>query len=379
MNILQNQCRARKAIHILLMSSMLVIGGFIFPRVSSADDSLGVSYAAISFTPDSKKLVFNRCQHQHHRNCSIHVLDLKTKGLTYFQAPENQEWYAAKFSPSGERIVFVSVPLTPGYLPGEDKNKVYPDFGNAQIAMMNADGRNVHLLTNKTSYKMAPNFSWSGKKVLFVQGEMRKPSSKTLAAGLDAYEIDLESGNIRQLTDFKFFQMGRPSYLPGDAQFVVDIFGPTKIPGIAAGDNPTYWRGMNRKHNNSQFYVFGTGSATQVLEPMFDQLKGARSPLVDAQGNLYFDASNGRTLRRYRLTKSGELNDYLWLPNTGRFGFGGEVLQSRFTEVAPDGSQLAVVTGSKNPRDYSGIFLLNFATGLWEEVHVPAKADLANP
>lgn len=373
----------KKTTATFLIGLMFIIGGFLYQQDSSAEDLSGFSYAAISFTPDSQKLVFNRCQHQQPGNCNIHVLDLKTKALSYYQPPANQEWYAAKFSPSGKQVVFVLAPLSPGYLPGEDKNKAYPNWGNAQIALMDADGRNARLLTNSKGYKMAPNFSWSGKKVLFVQGEMRKPGSKSLAAGLDAYEIDLESGNVRQLTNFKCFEMGRPSYLPGDEQFVVDIYGLSKMPGVAENDILTLWKvrdAFEKKHNNSQFYIFNTGSGAQVLEPKFDQLKDARSPLVDAQGNLYFDASNGRTLRRYRFVEDEGLHDFLWLPNTGKFKYGGEVLQGRFKEVAPDGSHLAVVTGSsRNPRDYSGIFLLDFATGQWEEIHVPVEAHLINP
>ncbi|MHB0926691.1 MAG: hypothetical protein ACYC1F_09325 [Gallionellaceae bacterium] len=372
----------KKTTATFLIGLMFIIGGFLYQQDSSAEDLSSFSYAAISFTPDSQKLVFNRCQHQQLGTCHIHILDLKSNVLSYYQPPKDQQWYAAKFSPSGKQIVFVMAPLTPGYLPGEDKNKAYPDWGNAQIAIMDADGRNVRLLTNSKGYKMSPNFSWSGKKVVFVQGEMRKPGSKSLAAGLDAYEIDLESGNVRQLTDFRFFQMGRPSYLPGDERFVVTADTPGRIPGVNEKDIPALWeaqRKFDKEHNNSWVHIFNAGTGWQILEPKFDQLKGARSPLVDAQGNLYFNASNGRTLRRYRFLKDGELHDFLWLPNTGKFKFGGEILQDRFNEVAPDGSHLAVVTGSNNPRDYSGIFWLNFATDQWEEIHVPMEAHLINP
>lgn len=380
MNMFPKYGRTQKKIYIFLTGLMLIIGGFMSKQDCIADGLSGLSYAAISFTSDSQKLVFNRCQDPQAGNSNIHVLDLKTKALSYYQSPANQEWYAAKFSPSGKQVVFVVAPLTPGYLPGENKNKVYPDFGNAQIAIMDADGRNVRLLTNSKGYKMSPNFSWSGKKVLFVQGEMRKPGSKSLAAGLDAYEIDIESGNIRQLTDFKFFQMGRPSYLPGDEQFVVGADGPSKMPEVAENDILALWKvrdAFKKKYNNSRIYVFSTSSKSQVLEPLFSQLKGAASPMVDAQGSLYFYASNGRTLRHYRATEGEKLVDFSWLPSPNNFK--GISLQDRFREVAPDGSHLAVVTGSKKQNDYSGIFLLDFVIGQWEEIHVPAEAHLVNP
>lgn len=377
MNILLKFCRTQKEIYIFFTGLMLTIGGFMFQQDSNASDSSGFTYAAISFTPDSQKLVFNRSKSNRSDRSYIHILDLKTKALSYYQSPTNQSWYAAKFSPSGKQVVFVMAPRVPGSLPKEDKNQLYTDWGNAQIAIMDADGRNVRLLTNTSGYKMAPNFSWSGKKVLFTQGEMRAPGSKSIAAGLDAYEIDLESGNIQQLTDFKFFQMGRPSYLPGDEQFVAFADGPSKIPGVARSDNPAYWRNAEKKHNNSQIYVFNARSGSQELEPLFSQLFNAGDPVVDAKGNLYFMASDGRTLRHYQSMKDGVLRNYSFLSSSSQFR--GLTLQPRYSEVAPDGSHLAVVTGSRNPSDYSGIFLLDFATDRWEEIHVPVEARLINP
>ncbi len=366
----------RKAIVVFIAGLMLMIGGCMFQQGSKASDSSEYTYAAISFTPDSQKLVFNRSNPGRSDHSRIHILDLKTKALSYYEPPANQVWYAAKFSPSGKQVVFVMAPRTPGSLPKEDKNQFYTDWGNAQIAIMDADGRNVRRLTNTSGYKMSPNFSWSGKKVIFTQGEMRAPGSKSIAAGLDAYEIDLESGHIRQLTDFRFFQLGRPSYLPGDEQFVVDANGPSKIPGVARGGNVEYWRNSEKKYNDSQVYVFNAMAGSQKLEPLFGQLIHASAPVVDAQGNLYFYASNGRTLRHYQSMKDGVLRNYSDLPPPNQFR--GITLQPRYREVAPDGSRLAVVTGSRDPGDYRGIFLLDFATDRWEEIHVPVEAHLIN-
>jgi hypothetical protein len=354
------------------ISLMLIIGG-MYQQDGSAEDLSGFSYAAISFTPDSQKLVFNRCQHQQPDYCNIHILDLKTKALSYYQPPANQEWYAAKFSPSGKQVVFVTAPLTPGYLPDEDKNKVYPDFGNGQIAIMDADGRNVRMLTNSKGYKMAPNFSWSGKKVLFVQGEMRKPGSKSLAAGFDAYEIDLESGNIRQLTNFKFFQMGRPSYLPGDERFVVPADAPGRIPGVNEKDIPALWeaqRKFDKEYNNSWVYIFNARHVSQELKPLFGQLAWANSPVVDAQGNLYFQAqpSSKERNRLYRLDIKEVLNSWE-LPS----------MQPRFSEVSPDARLWAVISRAANPGDLNGIHVFDISSSKWEEISEPVQAQLINP
>lgn len=368
MKTLATFCKVKKVSATFLIGLMFIIGGFMYQQDSSADDSSGFSYAAISFTPDSQKLVFNRCQQQQPGNCNIHVLDLKTKALSYYKPPANQEWYAAKFSPSGKQIVFVAAPLTPGYLPGEDKKKVYPDWGNAQIAIMDADGRHARLLTNSKGYKMAPNFSWSGKKVLFVQGEMRELGSKSLAAGFDAYEIDLESGGVRQLTNFKFFQMGRPSYLLGDEQFVVEASGPNNISGV--NDYPAYWRNADKKYNNSWIYIFNASSGTQKLERLFGQLVSAASPVVDAQGGLYFHAqpSSVDRFKLFRADVKGNLSSWE-LPN----------MQPRYVEVSPDGRLWAVISKAASPGELNGIHVFDLASNKWEEISALAEAQLINP
>jgi Tol biopolymer transport system component len=368
MRIFIKYYETKNTTYIFYISWMIVIGGFMYQQDCSADNSSGFSYAAISFTPDSQKLVFNRCQHQQPDNCNIHILDLKTKALSYYQPPANQEWYAAKFSPSGKHVVFVAAPLSPGYLQGEDKNKVYPDWGNAQIAIMDADGRNVRLLTNTKGYKMAPNFSWSGKKVLYVQGEMRKAGSKSVAAGFDAYEIDLESGNIRQLTDFKLFQMGRPSYLLGDEKFVVEASGPNNISGV--DDYPAYWRNADKKYNNSWVYIFNANSGTQKLERLFGQLVSAASPAVDAQGSLYFHAqpSSVDRFKLFRVDVKGNLISWE-LPN----------MQPRYVEVSPDGRRWAVISKAASPDELNGIHVFDLASNKWEEISASAEAHLINP
>ncbi|TAN49556.1 MAG: hypothetical protein EPN21_11625 [Methylococcaceae bacterium] len=355
---------------VLFCSLLFIMGGCMSNTAMPVNDTSAFSYAAISFTPDSQKLVFNRCQESD--SCYIHILDLKTKALSYYRSPADQEWYAAKISPSGEQVVFVMAPMTSGYLPKEDKNRLYSDFGNAQIAIMDANGSNVRLLTHSKGYKMAPNFSWSGKKVIFAQGDMRKPGSKTIASHLDAYEIDLENGHIQRLTNFRFFQMGRPSYLPGDKQFVVDGDGPSKFPGIAENDISTIdiLRAFEKKHRNSQFYIFNVGTEAQALEPKFDQLKGAKSSMADAQGNLYFRAqpSSADRVKLYRSDTKGSLDSWE-LPN----------MQLWFSEISPNGRLFAVISRAVYPGDLNSIHVFDLAGGKWEEISLPADANPIKP
>jgi hypothetical protein len=113
-----------------------------------------------------------------------------------------------------------------------------------------------------------------------------------------------------------------------------------------------------------------TGTGTQVLEPKFDQLINATSPLVDAQGNIYFQAqpTSAARIRIFRSDTKGNLHSWDW-----------RSMQLRFSEVSPDGHLWAVISRAAYPGDLNGIHMLDLASGKWEEVVVPIAANLINP
>jgi len=62
----------------------------------------------ISFSPDGKKIIFDR------RNAGsasmIHVYDLSTGELSAYQSPEGEKWGDARYSFDGKHIVFIVMP-----------------------------------------------------------------------------------------------------------------------------------------------------------------------------------------------------------------------------------------------------------------------------
>jgi len=345
----------------------LFLGGQMFNQNVMAADSKEFTYGSPSFSPDSEKLIYDRCSST--GMCSMHVLDIKTNTLTYFQPPEGQLWFSGKFSPSGQQIVFVSVPFhVNGQLLSGNR-----DYGNDQIAIMDSDGQNVRMLTNWPGYKMAPNFSWSGKKVAFVQGDLRQPGSKTLATKNDAYEIDIKTKGVRQLTDSKFFQMGRPSYLPNDFALVVDADAPSQVAGISNVE--ALWKHreeMERKYNHSRVYRFDvTLDKPGAPTLMFGKLIGASLPAVDAKGQVYFLAQPNKTeeISVYRSSFPEEFTSW------GRM----KHLQTRATAVSPDGRFWVEVSKPSLEDDLNGIFILDLAKGTWRQLPVGGRAQLTNP
>lgn len=322
------------------------------------------TYGSPSFTPDSQKLVFDRCQPNH--ECQIHILDLETSKLTYYRPPAGQIWFSGKFSPDGKQIAFVAVPLL-----AKDSGYGDRDWGNAQIGLMDADGRNVRMLTHSHGYKQSPNFSWSGKKVIYVQGELRSPGSKTLAAKNDAFEIDLESGRTRQLTDHKFYQMGRPSYLPGDKSFVVDCVGPSTR-GQVTTESMQYAAKLQKQNHYSEVCRFDLTPTPQELLLLFtDPFFYASAAKVDYASNIYFRAQpNERDrIRVYRSPPDGQLESWVRKPH----------LQPRGFEVSPDGRFWVEISHPVLDDDLNGIFMLDLTDGNWREIPASGSAQLINP
>ena len=174
----------------------------------------------ISFSPDGKKILFDR------RNADdsnrIHVYNLATGELAVYQPPTGEKWFHARYSFDGKHIVFI--------VSREE------DPLNPQIAVMDPDGKNVRKITNTTGLKFSPSFSHSGKKVIFARPDVIRKSGRTPAADYDGYEVDLETGRETRLTYFKFFGMSKPYYFPDDKTFVFWGESPRAYPAIPDSD-----------------------------------------------------------------------------------------------------------------------------------------------
>lgn len=356
--------------HVRWLPALLLVAVAAIARADETQSATAnineFTYGSPSFSPDSQKLVFDRCTSA--GKCAIHILNITTKTLTYLQAPEDQVWFSGKLSPSGQQIVFVAVPLR------ENGTVMYGnrDYENAQIAIMDSDGRNFRMLTSGAGYKSAPNFSWSGKKVVFVQGELRNPDSKSLAAKNDAYEIDLETISVRQITDSKFFQMGRPSYLPSDTALVVDADAPSRLSGVS--DVEALWRyraKMETKYNHSRVNRFAITKEFGKPALMFGQLVVANSPGIDANGQIYFLAQPSKTeaMRVYRSNASEEFVSWERMKH----------LQTRATAVSPNGRFWVEVSRPSLADDLNGIYMLDLVDGTWREISANGQAQVINP
>jgi Tol biopolymer transport system component len=254
----------------------------------------------ISFSPDGKKIIFDR------RNAGkpymIHVYDLETGELAAYQSPKGETWGHARYSFEGKRIVFIVMPRT-----GEKEDKADP--AHWQIAVMDPDGKNIRKITNSNGLKIYPSFSHSGRKIIFARADTIRTSGRTPAADYDVYEVDVETGRETRLTRFKFFEMSEPYYFPDDKTFIFWGDPPRAYPAIPNSDgNPAIMDKVrkelrSRYQYNSIYVMQGNEKELKPYLVMPDYQKkfkayvagseASRRPALSADGSVLIFMAQG--------------------------------------------------------------------------------------
>ncbi len=189
------------------------------------------SISELSFTPDGKKVVFDRCGEL--KGCQIQVYDLETGELAAYQSPKGERWTMGKYSYDGKRITFSVIPKKP---------EGGMELGEMQIAVMDADGKNFRKVTTGPGAKLYPAFSHNGKKILYARAAHIREKGRTPAADYDAWEVDLETGQQTQLTFYKYYYMGYLTYYPDDEKFIYYGELPGEFEGIPSYENESEFK-----------------------------------------------------------------------------------------------------------------------------------------
>ena len=189
------------------------------------------SISELSFNHDGRKIVFDRCKS---RGCQIQVYDLETGELTAYQSPKNERWTMGKYSYDGRRTAISIIPITPGglYLDG------------MQIAVMDADGKNLKIVTTGPGAKLYPTFSHNGKKILYARAATIRTKGGTPASGYDAWEVNLETGEQTQLTFYEYHYLGNLTYFPDDERFIFWGEMPSVYEGVRVMEGGRFRRKM---------------------------------------------------------------------------------------------------------------------------------------
>jgi Tol biopolymer transport system component len=359
---------------------LILMISFISVAVCATADQRKIdSIRNINFSPDGKKLIFNRYKSNH--PYMIQTYNMDTGELVAYESPNGERWDYPQYSFNGECIVFVTVPLQmtdkkdcfhSGKFPCDD----FPI--NSQIAIMDKDGKNVRKITNTTGIKIYPSFSHSGRKIIFARADTKEGIPRR-GWNWSVNEVDLKTGKETCLTQFKFILMSRPYYFPDDKTFIFWADYLTRSPGMSDDSrNHEDFRNageirkdLESKYQHNSIYVMQANQ--KELRPylvMPDYQKkfkmyvagseDSRSPSLSADGSALIFESIG-----YKPDGSAEgwqLYQYSADGNHRQITHFSEWISDK--AVSPNGELIAVIHGGLSPQYIYNIVIYQVSDGI---------------
>jgi Tol biopolymer transport system component len=338
----------------------------------------------VSFSPDGKKILFNRRNDE--KIFMIHVYDLESGELIAYQSPVGEEWFQARYSFDGKHIVFITTPIMIVNENNVANSQItVEDIDNSQIAVMDTVGKNVRKITNTAGFKVYPSFSHSGRKIIFARADkIRKKGGRTPVADYDVYEVDVETGRENRLTQFKFYQISNPYYFPDDKTFIFWGDTPFSYTGTFTGILPAATEKMCKelksKYKKNSIYVMqGSEKELKPYLVMSDYGKKFKSydksdeysrlPSLSADGSVLVFAAQG-----YKPDGSGDWEQIFQYSSDGN--------HRRITHldakpiwdvsVSPKGDLIAVIHNDATSQKINNIVIYRVSDGsIYKEITLP--------
>jgi Tol biopolymer transport system component len=264
-NILRKIYEFKSQSKILLLFKFVFIFSIVVVNSACVMFDNDPVYGDPSFSPDGKTLVFR--ERNVKGKAGLGFLDIETNVHTFMEAPENSRLSYPSFSPDGKHIV---------------ASKSYGPY-QSQIVVLDANGREEVELTEGKGSRTTPSFSPDGNKILFVFSPLPETGSTKKNVDQDIFEIDLVSGDIRQLTDFQFYHLLYPQYFPDGERFIFSGQGPRK---------PIGYREYDQKFGSN--YIFIMSLEHQELVPVVQGYPYSTKPSISRRGDIVFIAVTNR-------------------------------------------------------------------------------------
>lgn len=332
---------------------------------------MSVSAAEIrhpQFSGDGKSLFFDVCTKD--TWCVIHVYDLETQDLAFYQPPPGKVWMMASPSRAGDKLAFIEFPE------GDPKRRfseIHHDIlPQAQVMVMNTDGSGPRALTSQPGLKTFPSFSRSGNLVLFNQAGVIRDTGKTVAAKYDLWEVEVATGKTRMFAGpFEFYGAGR-SYYVGDGPEVLGNLNTPLAQLRQTGENPSDYL---RRTKQSGIFSLKRGAST-LADPLFTDVSGADHGCLDDADAVFHDGDHPKKgwmiWRRHAGGVTGS-----WPPPPRSQD--SKSVTPTGTSVSPDGRLFAMGIKEDHGRARVGrLWLLGVESGEWREIVLPPSARLIN-
>jgi Tol biopolymer transport system component len=267
-------------------------GGFMQGISEAASDECIHIVNAIQYSNDPDKLLFRyRCGGRY--NPDFWAVYEFSSGRAYdfdvlHKATKNAIHDAPSYSRDGKLITFIA---------GQDNHR--------NIFVMNADGSNVRQLThdyNETSGEVGkdvvamrlnatPSFSPDGKRVIFKRSAVKRVKPKydddpLLPSRWDIYEIEIETGKERRLTNYEFYLISQPFYLLDGKQFIFSAEMSYVVPDSESGLNR---KARDRYEDKYEFNaIFIMDGVNNELKPILKNGRHSGEPQIAREGAVVF-------------------------------------------------------------------------------------------
>ncbi|OGQ97828.1 MAG: hypothetical protein A2521_08685 [Deltaproteobacteria bacterium RIFOXYD12_FULL_57_12] len=298
------------------------IVGMSSPQAEKIEMRLG------GFSPDNRLLSYDVCRG---KNCYAGLLDLHASDITKIVPPDPDEWWSSGyFSPSGKYLAFA--------VKRRSENSRW-----SQLGLYDIETASLKKLTQTQSLKEFPSFSPDEKRMIYAQANSERENGKIRFSCWDMYELDIDSGQERRLTDYQFFLIGRPFYLPDGKQFIFSGEGPSHFldkVGIEASE------AYEKKYQDNTIFILDAKNAE--LRPVFSNGQLSHSPMISKDGKRMAYVARSDDLNRLAGESTlGYTYDLFMLEDGSHRRLTNLKGPLRSGAMSPDGSLIAYVSESE--------------------------------
>lgn len=241
----------------------------------------GRGFQNISIHPNGEEWLISECTKiiTGYPSCYLFIYNFKDHSYKRFDLPNEYSYSNGAFSPSGNRILAVRQPA-----PKDSTHEaLMKSYANGEIAIMNRDGSDFHVLPFPANRIMNPVMSPDETKVAYLVAESDKPYVQTVSFSFfEIWEYNIISGENKLFAGpMRFYHATTISYL-SNSEIITGALAPELIGSDESRD-------YLHKYQGSEVFRIKRGMR-YAPEPSFYDLPFSRHPSADTQGNVYFEA-----------------------------------------------------------------------------------------
>ena len=314
------------------------------PRtVATTGGNQNTSSGPLRFAEDNDKVIYAACWDDSSMNTYLTVFvnyDHLKNQKRLILLPKRTGFATPQYSWDGKKIAFPEI-----------------QGNTSNICIMDADGSHFEQLTHDywdgstkqtttgtasiINFNTMPSFSPDGKKIIYAKAGIRRERSLgrgKMLSKWDIYEIEIETKTVRRLTNFQFYDVSVPYYMPDGKRFV--FWGVS--PGTMRMDDVRRYQAQYKDN-----WIFIMDGKNNELKPAIVHGSWTCEPSVTRNGDILFI---GKTNELDGLPQSPFNYDLFLMQNnkvTRITRFNRKLGHIYQATISPDG-QKALLSASRN-------------------------------